>query len=86
MEKCYSFKMQGFCKTSGFGSIRCNQPEDLDWIPVKYIVSQAKDIVPLITSLILNVDLTSITITPTTLFISYLVSMKLIAIFIIICR
>ena len=82
IEKRYSREMQALYKILGFGSIRCNQPGDLDWVFLESIISQAKETALLITSLVLNIGLT-ISTTP---LISHLISMKLVAIFVIICR
>lgn len=30
IKKHYSCEVQALCKTSGFGSIKCNQPKNLD--------------------------------------------------------
>lgn len=64
--------------------IRCNQLEELDRAPLESIVSQAKETTLLITSLILNIGLT--TTTSTTLLIFHLALIKQVAILVIICR
>lgn len=73
-----------FCKSLGFRLIKNNQLENLDQVPLKIIISQAKKIASLITSFVFSIDL--ITTTFITFFTSHLTLMKLMAIFIIIYR
>ncbi len=84
MEKRYNCEVQTLCKNSGFRSIKCNQPGDLDRALLESIVNQVKETVPLMTSLVFSVGL--ITTTSSTHLTSHLASMKLIAILVIICR
>lgn len=73
--------MQKFCKTSRFGLIKSYQSRLLDQKPLNTIVDQAKETAPLFISLVLSMGLIS-----RNLLTSYLVLMKLIAIFVIFCR
>lgn len=80
--KHYSREVQAFCKTSGFRSIKSNQPRNLDWALTKSIVSQTKEKSTLMTSVILSVSLLT-TLTPS---IFHLTFMKLVAILVIMCK
>ena len=82
MEKRYNREVQALYKTSGFGSIKCNHPGDLDRAPLESIVSQAKETAPLMMSLVSSVGLATTTSSTT----SHLASMKLVAILVIMCR
>lgn len=81
MEQRYSHEVQKLCRTSGFGLIKSNQPGNLDRALLENIVFEAKELAPMMTSLVLSVGPTSRS--PLT---SHLASMKLLAILVIICR
>lgn len=83
MGKRYGREVQTLCKRSGFGSIKTNQPGDLDRAPLETIVSQAKEKALLITSFVLSVGPTTTSSTPLTF---HLASMKFVAILVIMCR
>lgn len=81
MEQRYDHKVQKLYRTSGFGLVKSNQPGDLDQAPLENVVSEAKELAPMMTSLVLGVGPTSKS--PLS---SHLSSMKLLAILVIICR
>lgn len=81
MKKRYISKVQKLCKTLGFSLIKTCQPGDLDQKPLDIIVDQAKETASLLTSLVLGIGPTSRS--PLTF---YLVSMKFVAILVILCR
>lgn len=82
MEKCHNYKVQALCKISDFTSIKRNQPRNLDRVPLKSIVTKAKEIVSLMTNLLLSVGL----IITSTSFTSHPDLIKLVTILIIICK
>ncbi len=81
MEQQYGHEVQKLYKTPGFGLIKSNQPGNLDREPLENVVLEAKDIAPMMNSLVLGVGPTS-----RSSLTSHLASMKLLAILVIICR
>ena len=81
MEKRYTQEVQKPCRTPGFALARNNRPGNVDRKPLETIVANAKETSPLLTSLVLSVGPTSRSTTT-----SHLVSMKLLAILVILCR
>ena len=81
MEQQYGHKIPKLCKTLGFGLIKNNQLGNLDWISLKIIIFETKKLVLMMTSLVLGISFISKSV-----LISYLTSMKLFAIFVIIYR
>lgn len=77
----YDQKVQKCYRTPRFGLIKINQLGDLDSVPLENIISEAKKLTSIMTSLIFGVG--STLKSPLT---SYLASMKLLAILVIICR
>ena len=81
MEQRYSREVQRLCKTSGFAMLQTGQPGDVDRGPLEEIVDQAENTAPMLSSLVRSVGPTS-----RSAMTSQLVSMKLVAILIILCR
>lgn len=81
MEQRYGHKVQRLCKTLGFRLIKSNQLRDLDQVPLENIISEVEELAPMMTSLVFSDNLTLKS--PLT---SYSALIKLLAIFIIICR
>ena len=81
IEKCYAQKVQKLCRTPSFVLARNNRPGDVDREPLETIVANIKETAPLLTSLMLSVGPTS-----RSAMTSHLVSMKLLAILVILCR
>lgn len=81
IEQQYDHKVQKLCKTPGFGLMKSNQPRDLDQESLENVVFEVKDIALMINSLMLSIG--PISRSPLT---SHLASMKLLAMFINICR
>lgn len=80
MEKRYGQEVQKLCRILGFGLIRNSQPEEIDHEPLGVIVVDAEKTAPLLISLVQSVGPTSRTgIT------FHLISMKLLAILVILC-
>lgn len=78
MEKRYTHKVQKLCKSS---EVDKSRPGNLNQEPFKSIINQAKEIAPLITSIILSLRSNSnICLT------SHLASIKLLAVLIFMCR
>lgn len=84
MKKRYNREVQILCKTSSFGLIKCNKLGDLDQVLLEFIVSQVKEVAPLMTSFVFSMGL--ITITFSTPLTSHLALIKLVVIFVIMCR
>ena len=83
MEKRYGRKIQKLCKSSGFGLIKNKKDSNiLDQEPLEKIVNQAKKTAPLLTSLVLSIGPTTFSTSVT----MYLAFIKLVAIFVILCR
>lgn len=81
MENRYSREVQRLCKSPEFEFIKNQKSGILNQELLETIVSQAKEIVPLLTSLVFSVSPTLNT--PHT---SHVASMKLVAILVIICK
>lgn len=81
MEKRYTHEVQKLCKSSRFGQVDKSRPGNLDQEPLQSIVNQAKETAPLIISIMLSLRSNS-----NTYLTSHLASIKLLAVFIIICR
>lgn len=81
MENRYNCEVKKPCKSLRFGLIKNKKSGVLDWEPLETIASQTKETVSLLISLVLSFETTTLS-TPYT---SYVASIKLIAIFIIMC-
>lgn len=82
MEKRYGHKVKKLCKSSGFCLIKNKEQSGiLDWEPLEKIVNQPKETTSLLMSSVLSVGLTTFLTSVTT----YPTSMKLVAIFVILC-
>lgn len=84
MEKKYSRQVQKLCKYSSFIELIKNRKDFciLNWKPLEKIVNQAEEKISLLINLVLSIRLTTFLISV----ITYLVSMKRIAISIILYR
>ena len=81
MEQRYNQEVKRLCKTSGFAMLQTGQPGDIDRDPLEEIVDQVENTALMLSSLVRSVGPTSrSTMT------SQLVSIKLVAILIILCR
>ena len=80
MEKRYTHEVQKLCKTFGFGRVDKSWLKDLNQEPLEDIVNQAKKTAPLIINMMLSLRSNS-----DTCLTSYFSSMKLLAVFVIMC-
>ena len=76
----YGREVQTLCKTPGFGLISFSRPGEVNREPLQRIVEHAKFKAPMLTSLVCNVG--PLTMTSN----SNIISIKLVAIFVILCR
>ena len=81
IERRYTHNVQKLCKSFGFGQVDKGQPGDLDRDLLESIINQTKKTAPLITSMILSLRFNS-----DTRLTSHLVSMKLLAVLVIMCK
>ena len=81
IQKRYGKEVQTLCKTSAFGIVTNSCPGEIDWRPLENIINDARTKAPLLSSLVVSVGPSSSSSTH-----SHLISMKIVAILVILCR